>query len=137
MNLFYWPGRVVRADGFQVELLDDTIDLAAERISAACQQIGLEIDQQLGLPLGTDRKKYGLTEPTSKDGAEPPLELRPPCKQAHHLEHSSIIPNGHGFVAARGARPGGEHTRAHDGVFQLRGGRTPSGRRSVAPRDDH
>src|SRR4051812_21575036 len=42
-DLFYWPARVVRADGFQVELLDDAIDLAAERISDACQQIGLEI----------------------------------------------------------------------------------------------
>lgn len=73
-----WPGRVARSDGFQVRIAEMAIDLATERLSAACEQIAQEIASELGAPPKEPRTRYRILPRTSRDEPEPPAYFLPP-----------------------------------------------------------
>jgi hypothetical protein len=76
----FWAARVSRDDGFEVRIAEEATDLAAERISEACQRLGAQIADELGVPLGAARKKYRVLESTPRSDPEPPEKFMPPPK---------------------------------------------------------
>jgi hypothetical protein len=73
-----WPGRVARADGFQVRIAEMAIDLATERLSSTCDYIAKEIASGLGVSREQPRTKYRVLPRTSRDEPEPPEWYMPP-----------------------------------------------------------
>jgi hypothetical protein len=73
----YWAGRVTRTDRFEMRIADEAVELATERISMACKQIGAEIAQELGVSPDARRGRYRVVERTPRGKPEPPPWFMP------------------------------------------------------------
>ena len=68
----YWPGRVARTDRFEVRITEEAVELATERLSMACSQIGVDIAKELRISPDARRGRYRVLERTPRSKPEPP-----------------------------------------------------------------
>ena len=75
-----WPVLIVRPNGTRVNVLEQAVDLAAERLAELCERIEAELIEVSGLPTRDIHDRYKVVEPRSREYPQPNEKLHPDPK---------------------------------------------------------
>lgn len=84
-----WPVLIVRPNGTRVDVLEQAVDLAAERLSELCERIEAEIIEVSGLPTRDIHDRYKVVEPRSREYPQPNEKPHPDPK---HTDRDAARP---------------------------------------------
>ena len=88
-----WGALVLRPDGTRVCVLEQAVDLAAERLEELCKRIEAELIELSSLPTRSISDRYKVVEPRAKEYPRPQEKLQPDAKNTNGVAPKRSAPH--------------------------------------------